>query len=561
MSVLRTREPSGLTGRSNGTVFKPAEFANRDKENCAMRKLRVVIGRAVEPARTFACLVILLASCSLAHAQSWSPVITTQFPVGVALQLTDGTILINQNKTSNWWILSPDLAGNYADGKFTQVASFPASLQYAPVYYASAVLKDGRVIVEGGEYNYGTSPITKWVTKGAIFDPPSASYPIGKWTPVNPPTGWTTIGDAQSVVLPTGQFMLANCCDNPAQAALLDEATLTWTILNSTTGFVGKFDRNDEEGWTLLPNGKVLTVDTYTGVPYNPTGMNSEIYDPIGGSWTSAGNTVKQLWDSRATCGGSSTSTHETGNAVLMTDGTVFATGADSCKPFVSGHTALFNSASSAWTAGPDIPGNNDVADGPAVLLPNGHVLVDTNPGYGSSPSTFYEFDGANFITTIPQPLGDTGNTEGARLLVTAAGSVLLTHVNSNNIWFYHHAGTYQPAWQPTITGCYPAVGYIGNTYSVCGTQFNGLSQASSFGDDAQSATNYPLVRITNSLTGHKFYARTHGHSTMAVATGSQPTSTSFDILPGTETGDSSLVVIANGIPSNPVGFKVLAQP
>src|SRR5579863_2502004 len=280
MSVLKTREPSELTGRSNaGTVFKPAEFANRDKENCAMRKLRVVIGRAVEPARTFACLVILLASCSLAHAQSWSPVITTQFPVGVALQLTDGTILINQNKTSNWWILSPDLAGNYADGKFTQVASFPASLKYAPVYYASAVLKDGRVIVEGGEYNYGTSPITKWVTKGAIFDPPSASYPIGKWTPVNPPTGWTTIGDAQSVVLPTGQFMLANCCDNPAQAALLDEATLTWTILNSTTGFVGKFDRNDEEGWTLLPNGKVLTVDTYTGVPYNPTGMNSEIYD------------------------------------------------------------------------------------------------------------------------------------------------------------------------------------------------------------------------------------------------------------------------------------------
>jgi hypothetical protein len=36
-----------------------------------------------------------------------------------------------------------------------------------------------------------------------------------------------------------------------------------------------------------------------------------------------------------------------------------------------------------------------------------------------------------------------------------------------------------------------------------------GLSQAAAFGDEYQTATNYPLVRITNPATGHVFYAKT----------------------------------------------------
>jgi hypothetical protein len=231
----------------------------------------------------------------------------------------------------------------------------------------------------------------------------------------------------------------------------------------------------------------------------------------------------------------------------------------DSDSDGTAGHTALYDTATGVWTAGPDIPGGNDVADGPAALLPNGHVLVDTNPGYGNNPSTLYEFNGTSFLSSIPQPVGlNPSNTEGGRMLVTPAGTVLLTHLGSPNIWFYSPAGTYQSSWQPHICpGCYPAVGFIGSTYTMSGTQFNGLSQGASFGDDGQSATNYPIVRITNNATKHQFFARTHNHSTMAVATGNEFTSTEFDILPGTETGDSTLVVIANGIPSNTVGIII----
>jgi hypothetical protein len=96
-----------------------------------------------------------------------------------------------------------------------------------------------------------------------------------------------------------------------------------------------------------------------------------------------------------------------------------------------------------------------------------------------------------------------------------------------------------------------------GSTYKISGKQFNGLSQAAAFGDEFQTATNYPLVRITNGSTGHVFYAKTHNHSTMAVATGSAIVSTNFDVPATMETGASTLEVVANGIPSAPVSITV----
>jgi hypothetical protein len=43
----------------------------------------------------------------------------------------------------------------------------------------------------------------------------------------------------------------------------------------------------------------------------------------------------------------------------------------------------------------------------------------------------------------------------------------------------------------------------------------------------------------------------------MAVATGKAPVSTHFDVSSSTETGPSTLVVVANGIPSAPVAVTV----
>jgi len=83
----------------------------------------------------------------------------------------------------------------------------------------------------------------------------------------------------QAVVLPNGTYMQANCCTT--ERALLDPSNLTWSITGK-----GKFDVNDEEGWNLLPDGTLLTVDFYV-FKKGSTGKNYEIYDPAKGTWHS----------------------------------------------------------------------------------------------------------------------------------------------------------------------------------------------------------------------------------------------------------------------------------
>ncbi len=60
-------------------------------------------------------------------------------------------------------------------------------------------------------------------------------------------------------------------------------------------------------------------------------------------------------------------------------------------------------------------------------------------------------------------------------------------------------------------------------------------ADAAAVNDELNAATNYPLVRITNTASGHVVYARTHNHSSMGVATGSAIVSTQFDVPAGTE--------------------------
>jgi hypothetical protein len=119
------------------------------------------------------------------------------------------------------------------------------------------------------------------------------------------------------------------------------------------------------------------------------------------------------------------------------------------------------------------------------------------------------------------------------------------------DVELYTSGSTANRAWAPTITSV-PATLTRGASFQIFGTQFNGLSVGSDYGDDAQVATNYPLVRITNEATRHVFYARTHDHSTMGIATGSAIVSTTFDVPATAETGASRIVVVANGIPSKP---------
>ena len=440
--------------------------------------------------------------------------------------LTDGTVMFQGSSPATWYKLTPDNTGNYVNGTWTQLATLPAG--YAPDAFASAVLADGRVLIEGGEYNNGPFTLTN---KGAIYDPKANT-----WTSVAPPTGWSTIGDSPSVVLPNGLFLLGNKVTK--DMAALDPSTLTWTAMPSTN----KKDFNAEEGWTLMPNGTVLTFDVKKA-------PHAERYLPTRLKWISAGSTIVDLHSPTDVVGcipyptGCYYPPGEVGPAILRPDGTVFATGSYTNGGAGPGHTSIFHpgphlGSLGVWTPGPDFPNGDNAGDSWAVLLPNGNVLVAGNSG------RLYEFDGVNLKPTL---------SFYGSLIVLPTGQVL---VAGSSVRVYTSTGTYSPAWAPTLT-MFPGTITRGSTYSIAGTQFNGLSQAAAFGDEFETSTNYPLVRITNHASGHVFYARTHGHSTMGVATGTAIVSTNFDVPAAAETGTSSLEVVANGIPSAAVMVTV----
>lgn len=467
---------------------------------------------------------------------TWKTVATTpDIAAGFSILLTDGSVMVQDlnNGGGDWWKLSPDATGSYANGTWTQLPSMPDG--YAPLYFASGVLPDGRVVFIGGEYQ-AFQPT--WTTQGAVYDPVANS-----WTPLAPPPGWTTVGDAQSIVLADGRYVLANCCTT--DMAVLDPATLTWSTITSA----GKADIFDEEGWTLLPNGTVLTVDSNNDA--SPT--NSEIYTPPdarhAGGWASAGATNVEITDP---------SSWEVGPALIRPDGTIFQSGA-------TGHTAIYDLRGKTWRAGPDYPviageGQLDQADGPAALLPNGHVLVAASWGLFNTPAHFLEFDGTS-LTEVAAPADSTYDSSyNINFLLLPTGEIMETDF-SGDVELYSQAAS-------TGTSCHstgspaPELSWMpsaltrGHTYTFYGEQLHGISAGVSYGDDAQAATNYPIVQITNRATGHVQYARTHGFSNFSLARGAS-SSAQLDIPSTLESGTSDLVVIANGVASEPMRMRI----
>jgi len=475
------------------------------------------------------CLALVLPS--IAQSQ-WSPVQNVpNIGAGAMALLTDGRVLVhdesgNSGTWGNWWTLTPDINGNYATGTWTEVASLPSN--YGPLYFASAMLPDGRYIIEGGLYNLG-SP--SWTNKGAIYDPVANS-----WTSVSPPSGWTSIGNGPSSVLANGTFFLGSCCSSSPSAALLDASTLTWTGTGS-----GKFDSYSTEGLTLLPGGDLIDVDTYNGVN-DPTGKNWETYNPGPGTWAVQGATPVQLWNS---CEG----THYIGPAVLMANGTLFQAGANACGP---GNTAVYNVSSASWTAGPAFPDNLDIPSGPAALEINGNVLMMTSLGSGlETGATFFEWNGSSLNEITGPPNGPNDDSYQGHMLMLPNGQILFTDFTSDVELFTSTGSTYT-GWTPTVL-LETTTLRRGSTVRLSGFKFNGASQNNAYGSGFQDATNYPLVRFTNS-SGQVYYARTHNHSTMAVGYNG-PTFTYVDIPSDIPAGGYMLQVVTNGIASP--GYRV----
>ena len=439
------------------------------------------------------------------------------------------------------------------NGTLYPAASLPPN--YVPYATSGGVLPDGRVLLIGGEYKLlSNNTLTLFFTKQmAIYDPKADS-----WTMVAPPTGpeWDFIGDSPWTLLPNGKLLLGEKFSKAM--AEFDPATMKWTEVSS----FAKDDGFAEEGFSLLPDGSVLTVNM---VDVNKAQRYISHSDTAKNRWDDAGATPGQLPAIGDTNNAKNLiydngkrvyhPTGEIGPGMLRPDGTVFWSGAactikgpstdpNACvnyKPIAP--TAVYHIDDQfldgrprpPLTWGPGGRGRGRYLVQPAAEreCPGANQSARSHRRSGWSrqrslrehpqrarrtssppkpkarqstcPETsiwrLYEFDGTNLI---PEPAASMCNNQPS-LLLLPTGEVML----NLNFVYASTNGTFQNAWRPTITQFTQSLDNGGN-YQIFGTQFNGLSHANAFGDEFQVNGNFPMVRITNNATGDVRYAHTY---------------------------------------------------
>jgi hypothetical protein len=485
-------------------------------------------------ALTFTAWGLLVSWQAGAAVGSWIPLSKTAGATGGhMLLLSDGTVMVQNATGSNWFQLMPDSTGGYTNGNWrTNLSPMSTSRQF----YSSVILPDGRVFVAGGEHH---NPLE--TNNGEIYNPLNDHWT----TTASVPT--VDFRDSESEVLSNGNVLIhpVRIGTNAPRVTLIYNPTLDSWAPNPPSSLVGQ----GEASWVKLPDDSILTIEARTSERYIPS-LNQ--------------------WVADAAVPVNTYSNSEIGAGFLLPDGRAFFLGG-------SGKTAIYTPSplggtnKGMWAQGTNIPDGRVTSDIPAAMMANGKILCavgSSSPNGGSpAPTWFYEYDYAvapsNAFTLTSSP----GNPTVGSSYPTSGYNLSLLDLPDGTILFSDAAGptdpygqlyVYKPGTPPLAAGK-PAISSItaniaGVSYHLTGTLFNGISEGAAFGDDAQMASNYPLVRFTDGL-GNVYYGRTYNWSSTGVMTGSTPVTTEFTVPGNVPAGNYSLAVVANGIASDPVSF------
>jgi hypothetical protein len=491
-------------------------------------------------------------------AGTWQPVAPTNPASGptdtqIALLLSDGTLMIQPKgiPTSVWDRLTPDANGNYAKGTWSPLAS----MNEQRYVFASAMLQNGKVFVLGGAHS-SPDPFTN---TAEIFDPTAG--PQGAWKSVapvpTPPTGihlpaGTTAsqwGEGEIEVIANGDVFASYF--NGANTYIYNPSTNTWTA----GGQKLRNDTSGEEHWVKLPDNSLLSYDLHASLASGV--FHGQRYFWNTGHWVDeskvSATNPPQLLSSKTVGNGDD-------NAFELPDRRIWFAGGD-------GNSAYFTPSTDTWSAGPVLPSAmyNGVmtpfgaTDNPGAMLPNGDVLIALSPagprvnGQDTYPPTtrIFEFNPLKQTFTDVTPPGlASENAVYLTMLNLPTGQILLTN-EFGQMQIYTPTGVPVDWWRPTISGIQKNAN---GSYTLTGTELNGISEGSNAGDDWQMATNYPIVQLKNA-TGQVFYARTYNWSSTGIAPGNIPRTVNFQLPAGLPAGSYSLSVSANGIASQSVTF------
>lgn len=479
------------------------------------------LGRILALAALFICIGIK----GLAQG-TWVPVATPapHYNRWVMMLLTDGTVICKTSsgggQGNRWDKLTPDASGSYVNGTWSTIAPMIDDR----LYFSSQILRDGRVYVAGGEYGAGGD-------NGEVYDPLTNT-----WTACpSIITGLPGISDANSEILPDGKVL---------QAVVSSGTRLNyiWNPATNTYAATGSCLRTDNEAsWVKLPDNSIIFVDNY--------GTSAERYIPATGTWFDeggAGTVPVSLYDPFGS---------EAGGAFLLPNGKVYFLGS---RPTSAYYTPSGSpTVRGTWTAGPAVPGGLGAPDAASAMMVNGKILMALSPEpYASNhfpdSTVFYTFDYlTNTYTmvnvpgfgldTIIQPCYFTN------MLCMPDGTILYGNQGDDQYYEFIPATGPLAAGKPTISNI------IENTctsFTITGTNFNGISEGACYGDDWQNATNFPLVRLTSGT--NVYYARTTNWNSTGVMRGALPDTAQFTLPAGLPIGTYSVVVVVNGNPSDP---------
>ena len=174
-----------------------------------------------------------------------------------------------------------------------------ASMNEARFLHTATLLRDGKVLVVGGDSSLGLL--------AELYDPRNGSWTV---------TGSMHAGraDHAATLLPDGTVLVAGgsgilpsgAPGVVASAELFDPGSGTWTATASM------ITARSEYTATLLPDGTVLVAGGNSGSSVIGLLASAELYDPGSGTWTAAGSMIEARYGHMAT---------------LLRDGTVLVAG------------------------------------------------------------------------------------------------------------------------------------------------------------------------------------------------------------------------------------------